>query len=153
MSELESNIEKSLIDQLTLGVSQWTYRPDIKNTEQLWANFRTKLNQNNIGVLKGQEITDLEMEQIKAYMAEQGASTYKAALWLAGEHGIAQIPLVREDASLGTVSLMALNNREVAGGHSSYEVINQFSPSDADRDSRFDVSLLVNGIPLVHIEL
>ena len=136
-----------------LGVSQWTYRPDIKNTEQLWANFRTKLNQNNIGVLRGQEITDLEMEQIKAYMAEQGASTYKAALWLAGEHGIAQIPLVREDASLGTVSLMALNNREVAGGHSSYEVINQFSPSDADRDRRFDVSLLVNGIPLVHIEL
>ena len=103
--------------------------------------------------MKGQEITDLEMEQIKAYMAEQGASTYKAALWLAGEHGIAQIPLVREDASLGTVSLMALNNREVAGGHSSYEVINQFSPSDADRDRRFDVSLLVNGIPLVHIEL
>lgn len=153
MSELESNIEKSLINQLTLGVSQWTYRPDIKNTEQLWANFRTKLNQNNIGVLRGQEITDLEMEQIQAYMAEQGASTYKAALWLAGEHGIAQIPLVREDASLGTVSLMALNNREVAGGHSSYEVINQFSPSDADRDRRFDVSLLVNGIPLVHIEL
>lgn len=153
MSELESNIEKSLINQLTLGVSQWTYRPDIKNTEQLLANFRTKLNQNNIGVLRGQEITDLEMEQIKAYMAEQGASTYKAALWLAGEHGIAQIPLVREDASLGTVSLMALNNREVAGGHSSYEVINQFSPSDADRDRRFDVSLLVNGIPLVHIEL
>lgn len=153
MSELESNIEKSLINQLTLGVSQWTYRPDTKNTEQLWANFRTKLNQNNIGVLRGQEITDLEMEQIKAYMAEQGASTYKAALWLAGEHGIAQIPLVREDASLGTVSLMALNNREVAGGHSSYEVINQFSPSDADRDRRFDVSLLVNGIPLVHIEL
>lgn len=153
MSELESNIEKSLINQLTLGVSQWTYRPDIKNTEQLWANFRTKLNQNNIGVLRGQEITDLEMEQIKAYMAEQGTSTYKAALWLAGEHGIAQIPLVREDASLGTVSLMALNNREVAGGHSSYEVINQFSPSDADRDRRFDVSLLVNGIPLVHIEL
>lgn len=103
--------------------------------------------------MRGQEITDLEMEQIKAYMAEQGASTYKAALWLAGEHGIAQIPLVREDASLGTVSLMALNNREVAGGHSSYEVINQFSPSDADRDRRFDVSLLVNGIPLVHIEL
>lgn len=153
MSELESNIEKSLINQLTLGVSQWTYRPDIKNTEQLWANFRTKLNQNNIGVLRGQEIADLEMEQIKAYMAEQGASTYKAALWLAGEHGIAQIPLVREDASLGTVSLMALNNREVAGGHSSYEVINQFSPSDADRDRRFDLSLLVNGIPLVHIEL
>lgn len=153
MSELESNIEKSLIDQLTLGVSQWTYRPDIKNTEQLWENFRTKLNQNNIGVLRGQEITDLEMEQIKAYMAEQGASTYKAALWLAGEHGIAQIPLVREDASLGTVSLMAINNREVAGGHSSYEVINQFSPPDADRDRRFDVSLLVNGIPLVHIEL
>ena len=33
------------------------------------------------------------------------------------------------------------------------KVSTSISPSDADRDRRFDVSLLVNGIPLVHIEL
>lgn len=61
--------------------------------------------------------------------------------------------MVREDASLGTVYLQVLNNREIAGGNSSYEVINQFSPDGADRDRRFDVTLLINGLPLIHIEL
>lgn len=153
MSELEAKIEKSLINQLTSGVSQWTYRPDIKTDAQLWANFRDKLNKNNLGVLNGVEITDGEMQQIKDYMLENSSTSYKAALWLAGEHGISQIPLVREDASLGQINLMALNNREIAGGRSSYEVINQFLPETGERERRFDVSLLINGIPLIHIEL
>lgn len=153
MSSLESSIEKSLIEQLTKGISQWTYRPDIKDSEALWENFRQKLNQNNIGLLQGKEITDGEMEWIKTYMNEQSASSFKAALWLAGEHGIARIPLPREDASLGQVNLLAIDSHEVAGGHSSYEVINQYVPSTGDRERRFDVSLLINGIPMIHIEL
>lgn len=36
MSELESIIEKKLIDQLCYDESQWTYRPDIRTEEQLW---------------------------------------------------------------------------------------------------------------------
>lgn len=36
MNELESVIEKKLIDQLCCGESQWTYRPDIRTEEQLW---------------------------------------------------------------------------------------------------------------------
>ncbi len=52
MSELEAKIEKSLINQLTSGISQWTHRPDIKTDVQLWANFRDKLNKNNLGVFK-----------------------------------------------------------------------------------------------------
>uniref|UniRef100_UPI0025971DA1 DEAD/DEAH box helicase family protein n=2 Tax=uncultured Parasutterella sp. TaxID=1263098 RepID=UPI0025971DA1 len=135
------------------GISQWTYRPDIKTEDDLWSNFRKKLNQNNLAVLKGIEITDREMDAIKVYMCEQAASSYKAAMWLAGEHGIAQIRLVREDASLGEVMLMAINNREVAGGRSSYEVINQYTSYAGERQRRFDVTLLINGIPLIHVEL
>ena len=47
MAELEAIIERRLIDQLCSGESQWTYRPDIRNEEQLWKNFKYILEQNN----------------------------------------------------------------------------------------------------------
>ena len=49
MPELESMIEQKLIEQLVYGDSQWTYRPDLKTEEDLWANFRYILEQNNKG--------------------------------------------------------------------------------------------------------
>ena len=150
---LERTMEERLIEVLTTGESQWTYRPDIKTEAALWQNLREKLNQNNLAVLDGHLITDSEMLQIKNYLLDQAATTYKAACWLYGENRIAQIPLVREDASLGTIHLKAINNREIAGGTSSYEVINQYAPEGGERDRRFDVTLLINGLPLIHIEL
>ncbi|WP_294563887.1 type I restriction endonuclease subunit R [uncultured Succinatimonas sp.] len=157
MAMFEREMEQCLINQLCHGVSQWTYRPDIKNEADLWNNIRDKLNQNNISALDGIPITDNEMDQIKEFIRDQAETTFKAARWLAGEHRIAQIPLKREDAAKGTVSLLAVNNREIAGGSSSYEVINQYSStiekSGGSRDRRFDVTLLINGFPLIHIEL
>ena len=47
MPELESVIEQKLIEQLVYGESQWTYRDDLKTEEDLWANFRYILEQNN----------------------------------------------------------------------------------------------------------
>ena len=157
MAMLEADMEKQLIDQLCFGDSQWTYRPDIKTDADLWANLRTKLNNNNIAALDGVPLTDSEMEQVKDFIREQAETTYKAARWLAGEHSIAQIPVIREDASKGTVYLMAINNREINGGRSSYEVINQLQSNinevGGDRNRRFDVTLLINGLPMIQIEL
>ncbi len=157
MAMLESEMEKLLIEQLCCDVSQWTYRDDIRTEADLWDNLRQKLNQNNIALLDGVSLTDEEMNQVKEFIRDQAETTYKAARWLAGEHRVAQIPVVREDASKGTVSLVAINNREVAGGTSSYEVINQYrstiEESGGSRDRRFDVTLLINGLPLIHIEL
>lgn len=156
MSELESVIEQKLINQLTTGDSQWSYRPDLRNETDLWNNIREKLNANNVRKLDGHLITDSEMVQIKEFIKTQAESPYKAGVWLAGENGLAQIPLVREDASLGKISLDAVNNREIAGGRSSYEVINQyesFKTDERDRNRRFDVTLLINGFPMIHIEL
>lgn len=45
--ELESMIEKKLIEQLIYGDSQWTYREDLKTEEDLWKNFKYILEQNN----------------------------------------------------------------------------------------------------------
>ena len=156
MAELERIMEEKLIKQLTCGESQWTYRPDIRDEAALWDNFRRKLELNNIALLDGHSITDSEMRQIKDFIMDTASSPFKAGLWLSGENGVAQIPLVREDASLGTVYLMAINNREIAGGHSCYEVINQYTSAKADvldRSRRFDVTLLINGLPLIHVEL
>ena len=156
MAMLESEMEDLLIKQLSCDVSQWTYRPDLTTEEALWDNLREKLNRNNIDRLQGIPLTDMEMAQVKQFLLDQAATTYKAARWLSGEHQVAQIPLLREDASLGEVSLMAVNSREVAGGSSSYEVINQYHAVKGDgseRNRRFDVTLLINGLPLIHIEL
>ena len=156
MAEKESVMEQRLIDQLMTGESQWTYRPDITTEEVLWANFRQKLNQNNVGVLDGQAITDEEFHQICEFMLDQAKTPYRAALWLAGENGEAVIPLDREDASKGTIHLMAVSSREIAGGRSSYEIIHQYVASkadDEDRQRRFDVTLLINGLPMIQIEL
>ena len=47
----ELEIERQLIQQLTSGESQWTYREDLKNEDQLWDNFFDKLAQNNVALL------------------------------------------------------------------------------------------------------
>ena len=117
----------------------------------LWDNIRKKLNAYNSKKLNGTLITDSEMEQIKEFIKTQAESPYKAGMWLAGEHGLAQIPLRREDAKLGSISLDAIDNRDIAGGHSSYEVINQyvaFKEDNKGRNRRFDVTLLINGFQI-----
>ena len=156
MSEKEAVMERKLIDQLTKGVSQWTYRPDIRTEEDLWANFRDKLNQNNKAVLNGQDITDSEFRQIREFIDKVSRTPFRAGCWLAGENGVAQIALMRDEAAQGKIMLKVVNNREIAGGNSAYEVINQYtSPhvNDLDEDRRFDVTLLINGMPMIQIEL
>ena len=65
MPELESVLEKRLINQLCNGESQWTYRPDIKNEEQLWANFKYILEQNNKAKLNDTPLSESEFAKIK----------------------------------------------------------------------------------------
>src|SRR5699024_8532468 len=67
-----------------------------------------------------------------------------------GENGVAQILLEREDGK--KVTLEAFRNKDISGGTSSYEVVQQVVP-DSSRVDRGDVSLLINGLPLIHIEL
>ena len=65
MPELESVIEKKLIEQLVYGDSQWVYREDLKTENDLWANFKYILEQNNKDRLNGESLTESEFEQVK----------------------------------------------------------------------------------------
>ena len=154
MPELESIIEKNLIDQLVLGDSQWTYRPDLKSEKDLWDNFRYILEQNNKDRLNGQPLSDSEFEQVKNQL--QFSSFYKAGEWLVGENGKVMVHVQRDTEKL---HLVVMNHEHIAGGSSVYEVINQYSTlqsdkeNDKDNNSRFDVTLMINGLPMIHIEL
>lgn len=160
MPELESVIEKKLIEQLVYGESQWTYREDLKTEEDLWNNFRYILEQNNKDRLNGEKLTDAEFEQVKNQL--QFSSFYKAGEWLVGENGKVQVHVQRDMEKL---HLVVMNHEHIAGGSSVYEVINQYSALKQDndvsndlgsinsRDRRFDVTLMINGLPMIHIEL
>ncbi|WP_066415286.1 type I restriction endonuclease subunit R [Sutcliffiella cohnii] len=150
----EVELENNLIKQLIRGKSQWTYRDDLRTEAQLWGNFRGKLENNNKDVLNGVSLTEQEFQQVKNQL--NFVNFYEAAKWLAGENGIAKVQVQREDASLGTIRLKVINRADIAGGMSSYEVINQFESDKKnaeDRNRRFDVTLLINGLPMIHIEL
>ena len=155
MSELESMIEKKLIEQLIYGDSQWTYREYLKTEEDLWANFRYILEQNNKDRLDGEGLSDSEFEQVKNQL--QFSSFYKAGEWLVGENGKVMVHVQRDMEKL---HLVVMNHEHIAGGSSVYEVINQYKALKSDdedstdvRDRRFDVTLMINGLPMIHIEL
>lgn len=153
MAELESVIEKRLIDQLCSEDSQWTYRPDIRSEEQLWDNFKYILEQNNKAKLNDVPLSDSEFAKIKNDLSH--ASFYEAGKWLVGENGKVYVHVQRGNE---TLHLVVMNNEQVAGGTSVYEVINQYQAFKSEeqensRDRRFDVTLLINGIPMIHIEL
>jgi type I restriction enzyme R subunit len=148
----EAQIEKSFIDILTQRENQWTYRDDIKSETALWDNLRGHINRINLAKLDGIPLTDKEFEQLKVEFKRLTATPFGASQWLRGENGIASINIEREDTSKGRVSLILFSNKEIAGGISSYEVVNQIKP-DADANLRGDVTLLINGLPIIHIEL
>ena len=153
MGELESVIEQRLIDQLCGGDSQWTYRKDIRTEEQLWDNFKYILEQNNKAKLNDTPLSDSEFAKIKNDVSH--ASFYDAGKWQVGENGKVYVHVQRGNE---TLHLVVMNNEHIAGGTSVYEVINQYQAFKTDevddkRDRRFDVTLLINGIPMIHIEL
>jgi len=153
MAELESVLEKRLIDQLCSEDSQWTYRPDLRTEEDLWNNFKYILEQNNKAKLADIPLSESEFAKVKNDLSH--ASFYDAGKWLVGENGKVYVHVQRGNE---TLHLVVMNNEHIAGGSSVYEVINQYrafksEDDESGRDRRFDVTLLINGIPMIHIEL
>lgn len=154
--EDELEIERQLIEIMGEGYNQWTFREDLKSEADLWNNLREKISQNNVSELRDYPITDNEFDKIKTELLHNTQTPFDAAKWLKGENGIARITIDRDDISLGEVSLVLYSNLDIGGGISSYEIIHQIatqSSEDGGRNRRFDVTLLINGLPIVQIEL
>ncbi|MBO0477127.1 type I restriction endonuclease subunit R [Vagococcus sp. DIV0080] len=149
LDELE--VEKRLIHVLGEGHNQWSFRPDLKSEEDLWKNLRQKISQNNVAELNDVPLTDFEFEKIKVALLSRTRTPFSAAKWLKGENGIARVTIDR-DNDLGQISL-EMFTRDYTGGFSSYEVVHQIATTQSGIKSRFDVTLLINGLPIVQIEL
>lgn len=152
----EAKVERHLIEVLGEGHNQWNYRPDLKSEEDLWNNLRQKITQNNLSEIGEHPISDKEFDSIKTELLLRTQTPFDAARWLKGENGISRITIEREDVSLGSMSLVLYSNQDIGGGISTYEVVHQIAKQKANidgRDRRFDVTLLINGLPIVQIEL
>ncbi|QEA55079.1 type I restriction endonuclease subunit R [Leuconostoc citreum] len=146
----ELSIENQFIHILSEKENQWRFRSDLKTEADLWSNFRNHLNRLNTAVLEGLALTDTEFERVRVELLRLTSSPFLASQWLRGENGVAQILLERESGE--KISLEAFRNKDIAGGTSAYEVVHQIVP-DTERSTRGDVTLLINGLPIIHVEL
>lgn len=149
----EDKFEKAVIEKLKS--EGWTYRDDLSGvtTKALYHHWRDILNQNNARKLDGTPLSDNEFESIKLEL-NKNKTPYDAQLMLAGSGGIGTVPLTRDDGT--KLEIEIFYGDEVAGGHSRYEIVNQVTfselPFTLSEKRRIDIMLLINGLPVVHIE-
>lgn len=158
MSEVKSTpelkFEQIVIKHLTQigGVKQWDYKPEIKTTEQLWNNFKRILEQNNQARID-ESLSTTEFNQVKAIISRI-QSPYKAGQFLYGVNGVSEIEIDLDNGK--HVFLTVFDQAQVGGGDTVYQVVNQIERPkivDGKKDRRFDVTLLINGLPIIQIEL
>ena len=154
-SKSELQFEREVIDYLTKigGVKQWEYRSEIKTTDQLWNNFKHILEQNNRARLNSAHLSVTEFNQVKKVISEI-KSPYEAGQFLYGVNGVSEIEVDLDDGS--HVFLTVFDQAQVGGGNTVYQIVNQIERPkviDGKPNRRFDVTLLINGLPIIQIEL
>jgi len=131
----EQQIEQRLIDKLV--ALKYIYRPDIRDKAALEANFRAKFQ-----ALNKVELTSAEFARLRDEIIS--ADVFQAAKTLR-ERGYFQ----REDGT--SLHYMLVNLKDWC--KNDFEVIHQLRINTASSHHRYDVILLINGLPLVQIEL
>lgn len=153
-NQSELAFEMEVIDYLTKigGVKQWEYKKDIKTTEQLWENFKVILEQNNYARLE-HPLSVTEFNQVKKIITNI-ESPYKAGQFLYGVNGVSEIEIDLDNGN--HVFLTVFDQAQVGGGNTVYQVVNQIERPkvvDGKPNRRFDITLLINGLPIIQIEL
>lgn len=134
----EAQLEESLIKQL---VNQGFNRVNIYDEEELKNNFRNELFQHNKSKLNNEPFTDKEFERILRHL--EGKSVFQSALILRDK-----FILEREDGSEVYIEFFDTQN----WCKNRFQVTNQTTVV-GKYTNRYDVTLLINGLPLVQIEL
>lgn len=118
----------------------------------LVAHWREELNRINVDQLEGVELTDNEFNQVMAKVSRI-SNSYEAAKILAIEESKGKIDgIYRDDNPKITrkqITLTILKKAEVRGGDSSYRIAREVQTPN---NNRFDIVLLINGLPLINIE-
>ncbi|EMX3587677.1 type I restriction endonuclease subunit R [Campylobacter upsaliensis] len=135
----EAQLEKELI--ATLQAQGYGYAP-ITDEKSLESNLRTKLEE-----LNSTTLSDTEWRRFFAQVLSRANASIVEKSVLIQEDYIQ--PLERDNGSI--INFKLIDKADIH--KNSLQVINQYEATTPTRSHRYDVTILVNGLPLVHIEL
>ncbi|EHE9212135.1 type I restriction endonuclease subunit R [Campylobacter upsaliensis] len=135
----EAQLEKELI--ATLQAQGYGYAP-ISDEKSLESNLRTKLEE-----LNSTALSDTEWRRFFAQVLSRANASIVEKSVLIQEDYIQ--PLERDNGSI--INFKLIDKADIH--KNSLQVINQYEATTPTRSHRYDVTILVNGLPLVHIEL
>lgn len=132
---MEKQIEDHFINKLI--DLKYTYRDDIRDRNALERNFRTKFE-----ALNRVHLTDSEFDRLLEEIID--ADVFASSKRLRGIN-----TFMREDGT--PLQYMLVNIKDWC--KNDYEVINQLRINTNNSYHRYDVILLINGIPVIQVEL
>lgn len=135
----EADLERAFIKQLEAQAYEYV---TIKSEQDLITNLRQQLERlNNV------TFTQSEWDRFfTSTLANPNQSIVDKTATIQ-EDSIKN--LIRDDGSVKNIYLIKKDN--IHDNH--LQVINQYATEDGQRSNRYDVTVLVNGLPLIHIEL
>lgn len=131
----EQKIEYGFIGELTR--LKYTHRPDIRDRNALESNFREKFE-----ALNRVKLSDAEFQRLRDEIVNP--DVFVASKTLRGRNAF-----IREDGT--PLNYTLVNIREWC--KNDFEVVNQLRINTTSSYHRYDVILLLNGIPVVQLEL
>jgi type I restriction enzyme R subunit len=135
----EEELEQAFIDELKLQAYEHL---NVTTESGLIANLRLQLEK-----LNRMTFTDSEWQRFfKTELANPNQSIEQKTRTIQEDH---IKNLVRDD---GTTKNIYLLKKDVIHDNT-LQVVNQYEAKDGRRENRYDVTILVNGLPLVHVEL
>ncbi len=137
--QTEQALEKRLIEKLQN--QSYKYYNNIKNYNDLLLNLHTMLSNHNMETLKGSGLTDSEFRRVLAQIENKS---------IIDSSKILRDKIIIQRDSGEDVYIELMNTKKWCANQ--YQVINQLNMSGI-KNQRYDVTILINGLPLVHIEL
>lgn len=136
--ESESKLEDRMIDQLRKQGYQYI---EINDVTELERNFREQVNLHNRAELKFKDLSDKEFERLMVKISGKGV--FQSAKELRQKQDIQ-----RDDGSIVYIELF--NTKDWC--RNNFQVTHQ-TTIEGKYTNRYDVTILINGLPLVQIEL
>ena len=136
--ESEARLENRMIDQL---VKQGYEQVQIDDVNSLEENFREQVNKHNKIELKGKDLSDKEFERLMVKISGKGV--FQSAKELRQKQDIQ-----RDDGTIIYIELF--NTKDWC--KNTFQVTHQ-TTVEGKYTNRYDVTILINGLPLVQVEL
>ncbi len=135
----EAQLENKFIQQL---VGQGYTYLEIKSEQDLFSNLKVQLEK-----LNNYQFSDTEWDQfVKNYLANKNEGIVEKTKTIQTDY---VKNLVKDDGLTKNITLIDKKNIH----NNTLQVINQYETEGGTHKNRYDVTVLINGLPIIHIEL